>query len=152
MFSKSLNHNYSLHTQRVFTQDWLNSFWTSASCSVLPFLSHGKQSNECTWRRMSLPSKHLYKCKQVACSVIVACLFVSPFFVVLQFVVACLLLNLFFILMLLPYFCLFVDHVNKSIIFAFGAFVYHFCNNIMTNRVEYSHFMQVITFWSPNVL
>ena len=34
----------------------------------------------------------------------------------------------FFILKLLLYFCLFVDHVNKPIIF--GAFVYHFKNTI----------------------
>ena len=29
---------------------------------------------------MSLPSRNLYKCKQVACSVIVACLYDYPFF------------------------------------------------------------------------
>ena len=41
-------------------------------------------------------------------------------------VVACLPLNAFFILMLLQYCCSFVDRVNKSIVFIFGAFVYHF--------------------------
>ena len=39
-------------------------------------------------------------------------------------------LSPFFILMLLLYFCLFVDHINKPIIFAFEAFVYHFKNTI----------------------
>ena len=124
LIRKSSNHEYSFHTQRVFTQDWLNSFWITiacsvlpfiwkrffyspkktlnksnnfflrkskidmlililwpntkrnVSCSILPFISHGKQSNECTSRRISLPSRNLYKCKQVACNVVVACLFV----------------------------------------------------------------------------
>ena len=35
-----------------------------------------------------------------------------------------------FILMLLLYFCLIIDHVNKSIIFVFGAFIYDFKNSI----------------------
>ena len=39
----------------------------------------------------------------------------------------------FFILMLLLCFCLFVDHVNKLIIFVFEAFVYHFKNTIPLN-------------------
>ena len=59
--------------------------------------------NEGTSRRMSLPSQSLYKCKQVACSVVVACLLAYTFF--------------------------YID-VNKSIIFVFGAFVYHFKNTI----------------------
>ena len=36
----------------------------------------------------------------------------------------------FFILMLLLYFSLFIDHVNKSIIFVFRAFNHHFKNTI----------------------
>ena len=32
--------------------------------------------------------------------------------------------------MLLKYFCLFIDHVNKPIIFIFGAFAYPFNNTI----------------------
>ena len=36
----------------------------------------------------------------------------------------------FFILTLLLYFCLFVNHVNKPIIFVFGAFVYNLKNAI----------------------
>ena len=92
---------------------------------------------------MISPLRNLYKCKQVACSVC-CCLLICLFAVFkLHFVVACLILNpffyidvfvaglLFFILMLLPYFCIFVDHVNKPIIFCFfGAFVYHFQSTI----------------------
>ena len=52
----------------------------------------------------------------------------------------------FFILMLLLYFCLFIDHVNKQIIFVFGAFVYQLNNTISimvtiwisTNLLHYS--------------
>ena len=59
MFARSLsqrpsNHNYSLFTQRVFTQDWPNSYWITVSYSVLPVLQ-STQSGECTWRRMFLP-------------------------------------------------------------------------------------------------
>ena len=42
-------------------------------------------------------------------------------------------------LLLLLYFCLFVDHVNKPIIFNFGTFVYYFNNTIsifVTNEAE----------------
>ena len=100
--------------QRVFTQDWLNSFtlfhlhinnysldlynryfqttiilftcnvssyksdWIvfeiAIACSVLPFIWQSKQSNECTWCRISVPSRNLYKCKQVV-YVIVVCVF-----------------------------------------------------------------------------
>ena len=53
------------------------------------------------------------------CNVVAACLFTC---------------FSFFILMLLLYFCLFVDHVYKSIVFIFVAFVYYFnvkrCNTI----------------------
>ena len=60
LIRRSLNHNYSLPTQRVFAQEWLNSIKTSVACSVLPFKSQGKLSDECTWRRMSLASRNLY--------------------------------------------------------------------------------------------
>ena len=59
------------------------------ACSVLPFVSHGKQ-DECTWRRLSLTSRNLYNCKQVACSVVVVCFVYPPFFK-MYFVVECLL-------------------------------------------------------------
>ena len=58
---RSSNNNYSLHMQRVFTQDWLNSFWIAVVCSVLLFISLGKAF---WWRRISLPLRNLYKCKQ----------------------------------------------------------------------------------------
>ena len=119
MFNRSLqqrfsNHNYSLHIQRAFTQDWLNSFWIVVDCSIfcvnnnncsidfynrdlqttiilficnvqyatqdwlnsfwiavacyiLPFISLGKELDECAWRRLSLAWRNLYKCKQVRC-------------------------------------------------------------------------------------
>ena len=49
------------------------------SCSVFLFIMQDKHSNICSWRRMSMPLGYLYKCKQVACSVVVAC-FVYPIF------------------------------------------------------------------------
>ena len=77
-----LNSNW---TSRVFlTHDWLNSNWITVACCVLPFISHDQQSDECTWRRMFLPSRNLYKCKQAAGIVVVACFY--PFFI-LHFVV-----------------------------------------------------------------
>ena len=52
-------------------------------------------------------------------------------FFILHFVVGFLLLNHhFFVLMLLLHICFFINHVNKSIIFVFVAFVYHFKNTI----------------------
>ena len=56
------------------------------NCRCLPFISHGKQSNESTWRRMSLPCRNPYKCKRVACSVVVTCLLVISAFFILHFV------------------------------------------------------------------
>ena len=50
----------------------------------------------------------------------------------------------FFILMLLPYFCLFVDHVNKPIIFVFGIFVYHFKNITFMFVTIYSEFHECL--------
>ena len=96
LIRRSSNHNYSL----------LNYFWFPVACSVLPLISQSKQSDECTWRRMSLPLRNLYKCKQVVhcylcilftlsfalllpvylfipflyCTVVVACLLLYPFF------------------------------------------------------------------------
>ena len=102
--------------------------------------SQCKLSDECTWRRMSLPSRNFYKCKQVV-YVIVVCVFCLRFslqsccclftclspFLYCTVVVAWLLLYLFFlILMLLLYFCLFIDYVNKSICFVFWRFCLSF--------------------------
>ena len=41
---------------------------------------------------------------------------------------------LIYLLMLLLYFCLFVDHVNKFVVFVFGIFVYHFNNTMQPLR------------------
>ena len=109
LIRRSSDHNYSFHKQCVFTQDWLNSFWIVVERSILPFILQTKQSNECTWRRMSLASRNPYKCTQVACSVIVACLFLN---------------------FLLIYIYLFIDYIIRPIIFVFIAFIYHFRNTI----------------------
>ena len=98
----------------------------AVACFVLSFTLQTKRSNECPWRRMPLPSRHLYKCKQVDCSVIVVCLFVLSGFFILHFIVVCLLFNYFFILIFLLHFCLFVVYI----IIVFGAFVYHLKNTI----------------------
>ena len=85
MFTRSLYPNNSPFTQRVFTQNWLNSFWTmylytrpncswiAVTYSVSPFISLNTQSDDCNWRRMFLLSRNVYKCTQVACSVVVVC-------------------------------------------------------------------------------
>ena len=99
-----------LHTQRVFTQDWLNPFWVIIAFCVLLFISHGKQSDECTKRRRSLSSITVNKL------FIVICVFCCPCSVVIA---SC--LSHFF-----EWCCLFVNHVNKCIIFVFVAFIYHF--------------------------
>ena len=110
----------TIHTQLVFTQNWLNSFWIDVASSALPFISHDNESNEwCTWKRMPLPSRNHYKCKQVAWNLVIAC-FVYPLYSILLFIAACLLLNplimlmivyfliTFFILMLLLHLCAFI--------------------------------------------
>ena len=152
MFNRSLqqrssNHNYSLHMQRAFTQNWLNSFWTAVACSVLSFILHGKQSYEWTWRGMSLPSRNLYKCKQVACSVVVVCCVYPLFFYTA--LCCCLFTSLtpfVFILMLLLYFGLFVDHVTKPIILVFEAFSYHLKNAISILVIKLWGFYLLKTF------
>ena len=115
---KSLNPNYSLHMQRVFTQHWLNSFWIATAWSILPFILQGKQSDECIWRIMYLSSRNLYKCQQVACSVVVACLLIYTLFLHCTLLLPVYFLIPFFILMLLLYFYLLVDHGSNHIIFA----------------------------------
>ena len=99
--------------QRSFTQIWLNSFWIGVACSVLPFIS-----NPCTWKTISLLSRNLYKCKQVTCSVVVACLLDNPHFVVA------------FLIFYINIVHFFVNHVHKSIIFVFEGFIYNFKNTI----------------------
>ena len=73
-------YNIDLQTTIIFfTQNWLNSLWISVACFVLSFISHGKQSNESTCRKMSLPSRNLYKRMQLTYSVTVAFFFVAAF-------------------------------------------------------------------------
>ena len=64
------------------------------------------------------------------CRVVVACLFVYPLFYTA--LCCCLFLcPLIFLYWCCWYiFCLFINHVNKPIIFVFGTFVYHFKNTI----------------------
>ena len=90
-----MNYNYSLHMKRVFTQDWLNTFWIPVACRVLSFISQGKLSDEYTWTEhwIHLSSRILCKYKQVVkvllfmyficicpCSVVVAFLIVYSLF------------------------------------------------------------------------
>ena len=56
--------NSNTTSRIVLTHDWLNSNWITVACYILPFISHDQQSDECTCRRMFLPSRNLYKCKQ----------------------------------------------------------------------------------------
>ena len=55
--------------------------------------------------------------------------------------------------MLLLYFCLFVDNVNKLIIFVFGAFVYHFKNIISIFKFLFdgSHLKLKILYWGESI-
>ena len=81
------------------------------------------------------------------CSVVVACLLVYPIFLYTDVVVDCFLLYSFFILMLLLYFCLFIDHVNKPIMFVFGAFLCHFNNTIFIFVTIYTY-IYIYSFYS----
>ena len=60
----STNHDCSLQTHRVFTQDRLD-FALRVVCSALPFILQSKQSDECSSKRIleSSPSRNLCKCK-----------------------------------------------------------------------------------------
>ena len=115
-------YDYSLHTQRIFTENWLNSLWCVAY-SVLNFFIAGsiiwwvllKEEWLC-FREISINIDMLF-----TLLLFVYFVYVCPCNVV---VICFLLVYPCFIPMLLLYFCLFVDHVNKSIVFV--AFVYHF--------------------------
>ena len=123
------------------------TFWTPGACSILLFISYGKRSDECSiWRKIIFFLRILYKCKQVACNAVVACLFVYPlfytalccclftsyslFFILMLLLVLYIFMPLIFIQMLLLYVCLFVDHIYKRIIFVSVTYVYHFKNII----------------------
>ena len=68
------SHAMGLHTR--LTEFFLNLL-LALSCLLYNRL---KQSHECSCKGMSLPSRNLYKCKQVTCSVVVVCLLVYPLF------------------------------------------------------------------------
>ena len=103
---------FSSHATCLYT-----FFLNSVACSVLPFISQTKQPNECIRGRMSLPSRNLYKCKQVAFNVVVACLLVYPLFLYCIFLLPVYFLFPFYTDVVGIYF--FIHHVNKPIIFVF---------------------------------
>ena len=113
----------------VFTQDWPNSYWNAVTYSVLPVILQSNQFDECTWRRMFQPLPNLYKCKQVACSVVVVCFYPFSLYCTLLLVVY-FLISLFLYWCCCYIFCLCINYVNKPIIFVFWAFGYHFKNTI----------------------
>ena len=100
-----------------YKTDWIPSE-LSFACSVLLSISYGKQSNECRWRRMFLLSRYLYKCKQVAYSVVVACFVYALYTALWCWFCCCLCTSLSSIFYTdVAIFCLFIDHVNKPTIF-----------------------------------
>ena len=114
----------------VFTHDWILTEPTLPALSC-PLYHKGQQLYECTCMAMS--SRNLYKCKQVVYCVFCFRLSIQScccMFICLSVILYCTLLLLvyfiFFILMLLLYFCLLINHVNRPIIFIFGALVYYF--------------------------
>ena len=117
--------------QLVFTQEWRNSFWIFVACSVLQAsdegdcLCHLKENVFAYVKSLQMYTNCLHYCcfALQSCCCLFTCL--SPFF----YTALLLLPVYFFIPKLLLNFCLFVDHVNKPIIFVFGTFVYHFNNN-----------------------
>ena len=116
-------------TDRILTESPLPAL----SCLLYP---KGQQSDECTCLgEISINVNKVFIVHFVyvrPCRVVVACLFFHQLFYTAF--CCCLFISfsplLFFILTVLLYFYLFVDNVNKPIIFVFGAFVYHFKNII----------------------
>ena len=51
LYSEDLQTTTVLFTQRIFTQDWLNYYYSSSSLSCL-FIGLRKQSDELSWSRM----------------------------------------------------------------------------------------------------
>ena len=112
---RSANHNYSLHTQRVFTQDWLNSFWSCLLYCRVNSLINAPEGNSINANILFLL---LYLCN----------LFTD---ILALFVVACPLVYHFFYTDVVAVF-LFIHWSCKQIhCFVFEAFVYHF-NNIIS--------------------
>ena len=133
MFTSSLkqrssNHTYSLFIRRVFTQGSLNSFWTAClyTRQTELLLNHHYHILSCLLYRRA---RSLLNTLEAECfclhEISINVNKLLAVLLLLLYVYICfLLLNLpFFILMLLLYFSLFIDHVNKFIIFVFGAFI-----------------------------
>ena len=68
-----LNHDCALHTQRVFTQNWLNSYYWLLVLSCL-FICICKQSDKYSWSKMFVfsLSRELYR------DFIAVCVFILP--------------------------------------------------------------------------
>ena len=64
-FTQDWPHFYWI-SRVIFTHYWLNSNLISRIVFTLSCLFYHKcqQSDECIWKRMSAPSRNLYKCKQ----------------------------------------------------------------------------------------
>ena len=117
-------------------------YWIPVACSVLPFISHGKQS-EGKFLRLRKISINLNKLLAVLllpvylfirlflfCTLLLSVYFLIPYFSILMLLMFVYFFIFVFILILLLYFCFFVDHVNKLIVFIIWVFVYHFKNTI----------------------
>ena len=131
---------FSSCTTYLYTR--LTEFWIAIACSVCPLISL-TMSDEYIWRRMSLPSRNLYKCKQIVYfNKSVFYLHCYPLFLyctLLFFVYSSLpSLSPFFILMLLLYLCLSAAHVNRPIIIVFEAVFFYQFNNTISNFVKIS--------------
>ena len=98
---------------------------------------------------------HLYSCENCCllfyiayvrpCRVVFACLFVYLLFYTALLLLVYFFPLIFFILTSMLYFWTFVNRVNKSIIFIFGDFVYHFKNAI-------SIFIKIFLFYFARTL
>ena len=80
LFNRDLQTTIILFTRNMFSYktDW-EFFLNSVACSSLPFISQ-LSSLINVLDLTSLPSRNLCKCKQVACSIVVACLLVLSAF------------------------------------------------------------------------
>ena len=87
---RSSNHDCSLHTPRNFTQDWLNSYYSSSALSW-PFIVLHKQSNERCWSRMFVfsLSRGLYRDYTVFCVLCTHCCLCIRILVYLFFSYTC---------------------------------------------------------------
>ena len=120
-------YNRDLQTTIILCTTKVSSHKTDWILSEFPLLAlyftlQSKLFNECTWRRISVPSRNLYKCKLVIVifvfflrcpwSVIVACLLVYSVFCVLM-----LLLPVYFIIPFLYWCCCYIVrfHLTRGI-------------------------------------